>query len=387
MLRYFWPSDDEQLAGQFVGSYFVEDGDWWAGVQRAGATLALGVALTLSAASTAAASLVFSQSQDDPAGNLLVVPPIVDELYWQNSVQPVVWPQPSVFTADDTFLTLIQTTPVDELYWQNSVPPIAGSQFLVLPFLDPEELPQFPAATNHLDDAALWTPNIPPAELDWNVLFFLDDGSWVPAMEPDEDFWAPQILPQLWAQPQQPFNVGDDTEFPRPGQMDELYWQNQSAPVALSFAPLQQSPFEQNDPAGSLRTTVDELYWQNPVTPVVWPQPSVFTSDEFPPSFTPVFQVDEDFWTNPVPAVAASNRVQLPFNVEEPPHPTLTTAVPDEVFWIPSVPLQAVFQQWNTPPVVFTEDQFFQSNAPPPFVPPVVTPGSLLGLFGYNRNI
>lgn len=390
MIRYFWPSDDEQLAGQFIDSHFDEDGGWWAGLQRAGAVFAIAATLALSAASTTVASTVFSQHQDDPF--LVAVQPDLPEEYWQNPVAPVVWPQPSVITADDTFLTYIQINTIDEDFWQNGVAPVPATNYVKLPFLDPEELSQFPAATNHLDDSALWVPQLNPFDYDWNVLFFLDDGSWVPAMEPDEDFWAPQIPSQLWAPPAQPFRASDDTDFPRPLQMDELYWQNSTAPVPAANALLQQFPFEQNEPAGTLRTQIDEDYWQNSTAPVVWAQPSVITDDIIVQTFVAAFQIDEDFWMNPVAPVPATNLVSLPFTVEDPIHPSVTGAVPDEVFWIPDIPLQQRYAAWTTPPIYYTYnvehfDEVFYSNALPPFVPPVVTPGSLVGLFGYNRNV
>src|SRR6266852_7095590 len=106
MIQYFWPSDDEQLAGQWQDSHFDEAGGWCANVQQCGATLALAVALTLAVASTALAASVFNQAQDDPAGSL-ILSPLAQEDYWQNPVPPVVWPQPSVFTDDDAHVQFV----------------------------------------------------------------------------------------------------------------------------------------------------------------------------------------------------------------------------------------------------------------------------------------
>src|SRR5690242_12082038 len=126
MIQYFWPSDDEQLAGQWHDSHFDEDGSWWANVQQCGAALALVVAATLTASSTATAASVFSQSQDDPAGSLSLVQTTQDE-YWQNSVPPLVWPQPSVFTDDDVHPTFVSVFTPDDGDWKPLVSPVVDS--------------------------------------------------------------------------------------------------------------------------------------------------------------------------------------------------------------------------------------------------------------------
>lgn len=392
MLRYFWPSDDEQLAGQQISAKLSEDADWWVGVQRAGATLALAGALALTAVSTTIAASVFSQSQDDPAGSLVVIPTPPDEAYWANPVPPLWYNNFLPFADNDTQSQYVNNSTQDEDFWVSGVAPISQSFFIQLPLVEHDDFPQFPAQVNPLDDGGLWAPQIPPADLDWNVLFFLDDGSWVPALQPDEDFWAPQIAPVVWPMPAQPFRADDGEQFVQRFQADEQFWANPVAPVAASLALLQPFTFDQHDNTGGLRNTFDEDYWQNPVAPVVWPQPSVFIDDITVQTFIPPFQPDEDFWANPVAPVVWNNLVFPAVSQDEVTTPVLpTNAPPDEVFWIPMPPMQQTFAAWTNPPAQppneFQFDETFQSFVPPPFVPPVVVPGSLLGLFGYNRNI
>jgi hypothetical protein len=367
MIRYFWPSDDEQLAGQFVDSHFDEDGGWWASVQQCGATLAIATALTLAASSTTLATSVFSQSQDDPA---LAAQILAIEEYWQNPTPPAVWPQPSVLTDDDVHPTFVPVFTPDDGDWQALVPPAPATNYLFLPFLDPEQSPTFTAAVPVVDDSSVWAPALPPADSDWNVLFFLDDGSWVPAMEPDEDFWAPQLQPQNWPQPSQPFAVADEQvpQFPAeddfwpqyvapvpasllwPQQfqfeqfestnliafVEDVFWQNPTPPVPATYGLLQQWPFEQNEPAGSLNIPAfEETLWQNQVPPVPdglrLQQQWVFEQNE--PGSLRTNQ-DEDFWINPVAPVVFV--YQQPFLSDELVVPQSASTI-DEVYWASQV--------------------------------------------------
>jgi hypothetical protein len=270
LLRYFWPSDDEQLAGQFSGSYFDEDAGWWVSVQQAGAVVALAAGLTLLATSTALATSVFSQSQDDPAGNLNFVEPVQED-YFQNPVAPVNWPQPSVILDTDQHPVFVSAFEADEDFWNNSVAPVWSQNYLGLPLVVPEDFPAFPASNPVLDDGGLWAPQIPSAELDWNVLFFLDDGSWVPAMQPDEDFLPTSALPAPynWPWPQQAFQSSDEDQLViQFVAAEDPVWLQLVQPVQDALRSLQQWPFEQHEPAGNLSSFTEELYWQNPVPPV-----------------------------------------------------------------------------------------------------------------------
>lgn len=346
MLQYFWPSDDEQLAGQAQASYFDEDGSWWANVQQSGATLALAVAVTLVSASTAVAGAVFSQWQDDPAGSLFSQTTVQEE-YWQNPTPPVVWPQTSVFTDDDVHPTFVQVFTPDDGDWKPLVAPVPDSLYVPLPLLVPEDFPQFPAATNPVDDSAIWTPNSPPWEPTWTLLFFLDDGSTVPVFQYDEDFY-PTVLVQAqnWPQPAQPFSSSDEDnlipEFvaedvvwqqfvqPDPGSLiwpqpftfeqneqatnlvaftDEVFWQNPTAPVPDSIWLLRQDAFDTQDPAGSLTLVLDDAFYALNVPGVPQPDPGslrllqqwLFEQNE--PAGSLRNNIDEDFWINPVAPV------------------------------------------------------------------------------------
>ena len=390
MLRYFWPSDDEQLAGQWQDSHFDEDGGWWANVQQCGATLALAVGLSLAASSTAAATSVFSQSQDDPAGNL-VSNAIPQEEYYQNPVAPVNWPQPAVITYDDTHVAFVEVFQTDEDFWQNPVPPIPATNYLRLPFQDPEEIPvgSFPTPTNPLDDGGLWAPQIPPQEVDWNVLLFLDDASWVPAMQPDEDFWYPQIPPANWPQPQQPFAASDEDQFVQQFVADEQYWQNGVAPVQASLALLQPFAFEQNEQAANLVGFTDEVFWQNPVAPVpasMWVlRQDAFEQHDANGNLTLV--LDDGFQPNFVPPVPGSLALLQQWTFDQNESPSLY-AIHDEDFWQNQVPPV----NWSYPlPFVYDdviasvpntgEDEDLWSQFVAPSVPPV--PPSMFLRFPY----
>lgn len=286
MIRYFWPSDDEQLAGQWQDSHFDEDGGWWANVQQCGAALALVVAATLVSSSTAAAQGVFPQ-QDDPAGSLTTLQ-LAQEEYAQPLVPPVNWPQPSVFTDDDVHPTFVQTfTPDDGDAWHALVPPSQDSYFVRLPFLDPEEIPvgSFPAATNPIDDASDWLLSQPPWDPTWTLLFFLDDGSTVHAFEPDEDFLPVQALPApyVWPQPTQPFNTSDEDQLVPQFPAEDAFWPNYVAADPGSLLWAQQWTFEQNELA-TLAAFADEIFWSNPTPPLsdslLWPQQWSFEQND-----------------------------------------------------------------------------------------------------------
>lgn len=339
MLRYFWPSDDEQLAGQFAQSSFDEDAGWWVSVQKAGATLALATGLLLASTTTLAAQTVFSQSQDDPAGSLNFVEPVQEE-YWQNPVAPVNWPQPNWLTDTDQHPVFVSVFEADEDFLPpQALPvPVVASNFVQLPLVIPEDFPTFPAANPVLDDGGLWAPQIPSADLDWNVLFFLDDGSWVPAMQPDEDFWPTTAfpVPYNWPQPQQAFSSSDEDQLViQFVAAEDPVWLQLVQPLADSLRTLQQWAFEQNEPAGSLSSFTDELFWANPTPPVPGAlyllQQWAFEQNDATGS---LFLDLEEGLSGPLPLpVPASNLLlqQWPFEQNEPAF--FLTVIHEEDFW------------------------------------------------------
>lgn len=349
MLRYFWPTDDEQLAGQWTDSHFDEDASWWVGVQQAGATLALAAVLTATAASTSVAQGVFSQHQDDPAGSLSTQA-LVGEDYWNNPVPPVVWPQPFVFLDDDAHPVFVSVFTPDDGDWRPLVSSVPDSLTLRLPFLDPEDYPTLPSSNNPVDDSAVWAPNNSPWDLNWNLLFFLDDGSAVPVFQYDEDFWTPRLAPQNWLQPQQPF-LADDDLIPQVPAEDPV-WLQLVAPFQATLLSPQQWTFDQNEQSANLVAFVDEFGWVNPVAPVPAGngllQQWIFEQEDSGALTALAF---EEYWQNGVAAVADGLRLQQQWAFEQ--HdPGGLRAFHDEDFWVSGV-APVVWPQ----PSVFTSDE------------------------------
>lgn len=384
MLQYFWPSDDEQIAGQAIDSHFAEDAEWWVGVQQCGAALALVIASALVSTSTACATSVFSQFQDDPAGNLAFAEAVTEE-YWQNPVPPVNWPQTSVFTDDDVHPTFVQTFTPDDGDWKPLVSPVADTNYVRLPFLDPEDFPQFPAATNPVDDSAIWAPNSPPWEPTWTLLFFLDDGSSVPVFQYDEDFWQQPVVPPVnWPQPAQPFSSSDEdnliAEFVA---AEDPIWLQLTPPVSASLVWPQPFTFEQND-SPTLTSFTDEVYSPVLVQPVpdsIWllRQDAFDTQD---PAGSLTLVLDDAFFSLNIPGVPLPDPGSLallqqwPFEQNEPAGSLRNTV--DEDFWINPVPpvnwpqpKVFVFDEQIVPQSTAVVDEDFWSGFGQPFVPPV----------------
>lgn len=391
-VRYRWPNDDEQLAGQAVDSHFDEDGGWWAGIQQNGAVVALATALTLVAASTTLATSVFSQLQDDPAGSL-VVQPLVYEEYWQNSVVPVNWAQPSLFVNDDTHVQFAQSFTPDDGDWRGLVSPVQATSYVQLPLGLDEQTPQFAAVNVITDDnESIWAPQIQPWEPTWTLLFFLDDGSVVPVFQYDEDFWSSYVVPQNWPQPQQPFSTSDEDNLVIQFVTEDVVWQQFVAPVASTLIWPQQWLFEQND-SGNLVSFANEDYWQNP-TPPVPDSIRLLRQDAFEQTDatgTLFLDLDEGLWVNPTSPVPDSllPLQQWPFEQNEPAGSLY--AVHDEDFWqnpVPPVVLPQPSLAFSDDDVVatfvqnFTQDEDFWQQ---PVIAPVVAnniynqPFNLLG--------
>ena len=428
-LIYIWPSDDEQLAGQAVDSHFDEDASWWAGAQKCGATVTLAAVLAITTASTALATSVFGQREDTPQ---LLSTPLVYEEYWQNPVAPVNWPQPAVKIDDDVHPTFVQVFTPDDGDWRPLVAPVADSNYIRLPFLDPDLLPQFSPINPITDDAeSVWQPQIQPWDPNWTLLFFLDDGSTVPIFQYDEDFWANPVAPYNWPQPAQPFQAADDDQYVQtflgndeavwtpqvasvpdslrlqqqwPFDQNELanlvsftnedYWQNPVAPVPDSIWLLRQDAFEQTDATGALFLDLDEGLWANPVRPIpdslVYPQQWAF--DEFESTGGLRTTIDEDFWINPVQPIVWYGQ-PLPI-FDEVIETFVPTFQPDEDLWqqlVAPVVAQNIYNQ----PYALLGHQEDDTPVLAPFVPPPVVPclppggadGDIsINYFGGNKN-
>lgn len=159
-----------------------EDSDWWAGVQKCGATLALAASLALTGAHTAQAISVSHQPQDEAASQPVV--PIQNEDFWQNpaaQVQARIWqPLPYSFDAAEF------TSTFDEDYWQNAVRPVIASLAWPQPFWDQNDF------IGYTLDEDYWIQPLPnrAATLLWQPP---QDVEIVPQPAvpfiPDEDYW------------------------------------------------------------------------------------------------------------------------------------------------------------------------------------------------------
>lgn len=318
----------------------TEDADWWVGVQKAGATLALAAGLLIGATQTLAAQQVFGQVQDDP-GNLVFVE-AVQEDYWQNNVPPVNWPQPALLTDTDQHPVFVSAFEADEDFWNNAVAPLWGQNYLVLPLVIPEDFPAFPNANPVLDDGGLWQPQIPAADLDWNVLFFLDDGSWVPAMQPDEDFLPTSALPAPynWPWASQAFQSSDEDQLVRQFvAAEDPIWLQLVRPVEASLIWPRPWVFEQNEEGNNLRAFTDELFWEwlVPAVPRVLTGPTQWSFDQQEPAGNLFLDLDEGL-QGPLPSpVPDANRLlqQWPFEQNEPSGSFST--IHEEDLWINAV--------------------------------------------------
>lgn len=79
-----WPSDDEQLAGQWLTSFYSgEDSDWWVSIQRCAATVALAAGLSLATSTLSQAVQAYSWL-DEPvaAANLPQAYPVEDYVFY-----------------------------------------------------------------------------------------------------------------------------------------------------------------------------------------------------------------------------------------------------------------------------------------------------------------
>jgi hypothetical protein len=350
MLRYFWPSDDEQLAGQWQDSHFDEDAGWWVSIQQAGAVVALAVGLSIVSTNTLAAQQVFSQSQDDPVTFFSNVIPIQEE-YWQNPVPPFNWPQTAVITDDDVHPTYAPVYQPDEDRWDPQIPSVPASNFVQLPFVDSENTPTFVAAVPVTDEQSPWVPQPPPYDTPWTLMLFLDDGSTVPVFQYDEDFWANPVSPQNWPQPQQPFSASDeDTQVIQFVAGEDPIWLQLVQPLQAILNWPQQWPFEQNESTNLIAFTSEDS-WQNPTPPV---PASIYRVDQWAFEQTDAtgalyLDLDEGL-SGPLPApVPASLALlqQWPFEMHEPAF--FLTVIHEEDLWanpvapVASYPVPAIY--------------------------------------------
>jgi len=322
---------------------FDEGPDWWVGVQKCAATVALATALAITGTQTAAAKFQYSQQQDDPAGNLKATP---EELYWQLGPRSVpaslTWPNQWTFDEQIPAGNLHGTP--EEVYWQLGpapvpasllypqqqlfdeqipagflvgqpdedfcqvyIPPVSSSPSLLYWFDGAEDLPQ-QVISQPIQDEDFWQNPVPPIPATFYQNFpYLPDPEEIPAAQlygqPDEDFWVNAVQPVqanlTWPQP---FSFDQSEIVPQPVtfQPDEDFWQVPIQPVLCQVYP-QQWVFDEQIPAGTLQGQYDEDFWINPVAPVsmtfLYPSPS-FDSVEIttlpPQSFTFVIWTAED---------------------------------------------------------------------------------------------
>jgi hypothetical protein len=200
MILYWHPNDDKVIN---VSLGVGEDEGWWGGIQLSGVTIVLAASLALTTASTAVLANNLANSwQDDPANTLHGQ---YDEDFWNNSVPPVPATLGPLYLPDPEYIPAgtLYGPPLDE-FWVNPVAPVqAVLAPLYLP--DPEYIPantlRAPA------DEVYWQPQ---TQQQWpSTQAFIDDEIIV--LQPvifslDEDFWSPQIPPQLWAWTSQLFS-------------------------------------------------------------------------------------------------------------------------------------------------------------------------------------
>jgi hypothetical protein len=148
--------------------------------------------------------------------------------------------------------------------------------------------------------------------------------------------------------------------------IEEVYWQNPTAPVPASLGSLY-LPDPEQVPAGSLYGTYDEVYWQNPVPPVPASFGPLYLPDatDVPAGKLANFFTDEDFWVNPVQPVQASFGNLYSYDDAVWVAPALSFQ-PDEDYWVSPPPQQASllpFQTWQQDEVPYlVADEDFWAN-------------------------
>ena len=259
----------------------------------------------------------------------------------------------SLIVAEQNEQTGIRT---DEDYFENPVVKILSSNTTLPVWILDWQYDQHEVTAKLDEDYFLVatpranTANTPP-------YFFHTDEASVQPLPVDEVFWqnqvAPVTIPNLV-----PMQASGEEFFPAHqviGQPDEDYWQNPvSAATVPNQAPAPHS-FESHDPSGPLFGQPDEDFWQNPTAAVTipnrFPQQSIFEQHDPGGLFA---HIDEDFWLNPVFAVSTPNIAPQQFVFEQHESGGSLYARVDEDFWLnPSAPvtypnrlvLQWVFEQ------------------------------------------
>jgi len=176
------------------------------------------------------------------------------------------------FPSQNTASQLI----TDEDYWQNPTAPVQQTLNYPQPFaFDQSEIVQTAVVT----------------------------------FQPDEDFY---IVTVQQPQPQftQPITSDEIPVGSLYGLPDEVFWWNQTPPLALTFA-IPAPWFHQDDPAGSLYAPPDDLAWQ-PIIQQQWSFIQPITDDVIIVPQPAVFQPDEDYWFSFSPFQAISYQA-MPF--------------------------------------------------------------------------
>lgn len=290
--------------------------------------------------------LPLTDSDDIPAGSLYSSP---DEDFWINfpvSIQPWIYPQQYAFDIDESGPLHGQP---DEDYWQNPVQPTPARIYQSSPYLfDIGEIVPVPVFS---PDEDYWNTQPTPLVRSVRQLFQQGGGGSVVITLPfDEDYWqnpVKPVAPFMYQSLPYLYDIGETVPaliFQSP---DEDYWQNSVAPQKFTLLPF--APYDSEEiPAGSLYGVPEDdgADLIRPLPPVpynrlylhdeaIWvaPPPVVPTIDEdyqfqAPPIRGQVFQSlqyqeedwvvtqppappDEDYWSNPIRPVSASNRFSI----------------------------------------------------------------------------
>jgi hypothetical protein len=262
-------------------------GDWWSGVARNFASVAIATAV---ASSALAAQLPFGLPtgsgwhQDEVP---TTSPGVLEDSTWN---KPVVWD-----------LTL----PVKAFSVEDDLPITASAVF----------------------DEDVWQIIVPRTSLPSVNAFQADDD--LPPGAHDEDGWIPKTPGD--SRSVTAFIDRDDIPSGLFGQYDEDFWSNPTAPIPATLSRLDQFRFEQNEQATGLYGVPEESDWPlqltSPVAKIVQP----FIADDDLPSIAH----DEDGW---IPPQSVPSKYVAPFSVDDEIIPTLTV-VDDSDGWRIPVPV------------------------------------------------
>lgn len=348
-VKYFQGNNDDLAPLSSIGVDDDSACNWWGGVQKCFASVAIASALATATLSGQVAEQISQDREEIPAGFLTtqayiasppqafqiklqgggytvryaspdsddfpvtVVATPVDEDYWQNPVPPVAASNRLIplFTVDSCDIFATVTNQPAEDFWQNSVPPV-GQQFFRFPYLaEPDSIPAGSLFGQYDED--FWQSGVAPSPASFYQRLPLGDPEEIPAAnlygQTPEDYWVNAVRPVPWALYQPLPYFFDAGEFASTFESEEDFWQNPTAPVPASNRFPQQWGFDEQEPAGSLSGTTPEDYWQNPVAPVsasIYRSPLFTDPEEIPAGSLLKSQVQDEaywqIWALPVPA-------------------------------------------------------------------------------------